>query len=273
MSASQQDSVVDVIVVGAGGRLGALVVDAARTSSGHRLVGTVRRTAPENADRLPEPCFTDVVDALAGRPASTGRVVVIDLATAGSTDRIAAACAAAGAAYVCATTGLRAEDQAALQAASTSTPVLVAANLSPGAHLVALFAEQAARALPETDIEVVEIHHRHKKDAPSGTALMLAQAAAAGRSTSSQGSPHFVHARDGHAPRQPGDIGVVAVRGGDVVGEHTVSYFGDGERVELVHKVSDRRIFAQGALLAASYVTHAAPGRHEMRDVLRARMG
>ena len=124
--------------------------------------------------------------------------------------------------------------------------------------------------MADADAEVVEIHHRKKKDAPSGTALMLAEAITAGRAASTS---RMVRSRDGDdCLRQPGDIGIVAVRGGDVVGEHTVSFFAEGERVELVHKVSDRRIFASGALDAASWLVTRGPGRYGMPDVLKSRL-
>ena len=172
--------------------------------------------------------------------------------------------------YVCATTGMQDEDNVALDIASNTIPVLVASNLSPGAHLVALLTQQAAQVMLDADAEVVEIHHRKKKDAPSGTALMLAEAIVAGRSASTS---RMVRSRDGgDCTREAGDIGIVAVRGGDVVGEHTVSFFAEGERVELVHKVSDRRIFATGAIDAASWIVKQAPGRYGMPDVLKSRL-
>lgn len=256
-----------VVVIGARGRLGRLVLDEIQARVGVVLVGAVNRSG------LVSDGGVVVVDRDAGavlarcaRPG--GGVVVVDVATAGATAAHAAACATAGVPYLCATTGLTDTDRAAIAAASTSIPVLVAANLSPGAHLVALLSAQAARAMADADAEIVEVHHRKKKDAPSGTALMLADAVASGRSFDQR----RVLAREGEALRQPGDIGVVAVRGGDVVGEHTVTFFVDGERVELAHKVSDRRIFARGALDAATFLVGKGPGRYEMRDVLAARL-
>lgn len=257
-----------VVVIGARGRLGRLVLDEIQARTGVVLVGAVNRSGVFSdggsvvVDRDPA-----VVLARCRRP--SGGLVVVDVATAGATAAHAAACASAGVPYVCATTGLADADRAALDDAAAAVPVLVAANLSPGAHLVALLATQAARAMADADAEIVEVHHRKKKDAPSGTALMLADAVAAGRS----GVQRRVLAREGEALRQPGDIGVVAVRGGDVVGEHTITFFVDGERVELSHKVSDRRIFARGALDAAAFLVGKAPGRYAMRDVLAARLG
>lgn len=256
-----------IVVVGARGRLGRLVLDEIQARIGVVLVGAVNRSG----------LFSDggsvVVDrdlgaVLARCRRPDGGLVVVDVATAGATAAHAAACAEAGVPYVCATTGMSDADRAAIAAAAAAIPVLVAANLSPGAHLVALLATQVGRAMAEADAEIVEVHHRNKKDAPSGTALMWADAVAAGRS----GAQRRVLSRTGEALRQPGDIGILAVRGGDVVGEHTVTFFVDGERVELAHKVSDRRIFARGALDAAAFLVGKAPGRYEMRDVLAARL-
>jgi 4-hydroxy-tetrahydrodipicolinate reductase len=240
-----------LVVIGGRGRLGALIVDAA-TAAGRAVVVVGRGD--------------DVFGAVRGAAA------VVDVATAGATGVHVDAAAAAGVPVVVATTGLKDVDHAAIAAAATRVPILVAANLSPGAHLVALLAQTAATVLGEADVEIVEVHHNKKKDAPSGTALMLADAVKDARTARGQRA-HIVRSRDGDAPRVAGDIGVVAVRGGDVVGEHTVSLFGDGERVELVHKVSSRAIFARGALWAADFLVGKAPGRYQMTDVLKARLG
>ena len=240
-----------LVVIGARGRLGSLVCAAARAAG--LDVQEVGR-----ADDLAEVLSSCGVGAVA-----------VDVALPGQVDARVAACAKAGVPVVVATTGLSAAELAALDEAAAAIPVLQAANLSPGAHLAALLSTMAARAMPDADVEVVEVHHRKKKDAPSGTALMLVRAVEEGRGP----APRIVKARDGDAPRQPGDIGVVAVRGGDVVGEHTVTFFVDGERVEVVHKVGDRGIFARGALLAARFLVGRGPGRVTMQDVLRARVG
>jgi 4-hydroxy-tetrahydrodipicolinate reductase len=148
--------------------------------------------------------------------------------------------------------------------------------MSLGVQVLAHVLREALALLGDGfDIEVIEAHHREKKDAPSGTALMLADAVADGRADQCAArnlGQRRVHARDGLSPRLPGDIGVVAVRGGDVVGEHTVSFFVEGERVELIHKVSDRRIFARGALDAAAFLVGRPAGRYQMMDVLSARL-
>lgn len=259
-------SVLGIVVVGARGRLGRLVLDEIQARTGVMLRGAVNRSGLTSDDGAAVVVGRDLASVIAQcrqRP-----LVVVDVATAGATAAHARACAEAGVPYVCATTGLSVEDKVAIDAAARAVPVLVAANLSPGAHLIALLATQAAKVMADADAEIVEVHHRKKKDAPSGTALMLADAVAAGR----RGNQRRVVARDGDAPRQQGDIGVVAVRGGDVVGEHTITFFVDGERVELAHKVSDRSIFARGALDAAAFLVGKGPGRLEMRDVLAARL-
>ena len=240
-----------LVVIGAKGRLGSLVTDAAR-GAGVSVVGVGRGD--------------DLAAALVGADA------VVDVSTPGSTAKTVAACAAAGVPVLIGTTGLSTDDKDAVDAAARDVAVIVAANLSPGAHLVALLAGQAAKAMADADVEIVEVHHKKKKDAPSGTALMLASSVEKARTQLGKRS-RIVKAREGEALRQDGDIGVVAVRGGDVVGEHTVSFFVDGERVELVHKVSDRGIFARGALLAARFLAGRPAGRYQMTDVLAAAMG
>jgi 4-hydroxy-tetrahydrodipicolinate reductase len=233
----------NIVVVGARGRLGSLIMQEAHAAS-------IAAVAIGRGDDL--------------NRALIGGVVVIDVTSAGATSAHAALCARKAAPLVVATTGLSDDDSMALDRAARHVPVLVAANLSVSAHVAAKLVRQAATHFPASDIEVVEVHHSKKKDAPSGTALMLAAAAADGR-----GAPHtFVSARAGQAPRQAGDIGVTAVRGGDVVGEHTVMFLGAGERLEVVHKVTDRGVFARGALAAARFVAGRAPGRYAMADLV-----
>jgi 4-hydroxy-tetrahydrodipicolinate reductase len=168
-------------------------------------------------------------------------------------------------ALVSGTTGLSAEQQAALDEQARQAPVLWAANFSVGVTLLLELVKQATRALPEADVEIVETHHRHKKDAPSGTALALAQAVAAGRAE----APVLVHGREGIVGERPrGPIGMHALRGGDVVGEHTVWLLAEGERIELGHHASSRTTFAAGAVRAARFVAGRPAGRYELREVL-----
>ena len=238
---------IEVVVVGAAGRLGSLVcIEAARDARFH-----VKAKVGRN-------------ESLASMLA--GAAVVVDVATAGSTAVRAAACVAAGVPLVVATTGMSADDDRALADAARTIPVLVAANLSVSAHLAAALVEDASARWPGADVEVIEVHHNKKKDAPSGTALMFARAAAAGRNVDPAAS--IKRGRDGASLRVPGEIGVVAVRGGDVVGEHSVFFLGDGERIEIVHRVSDRVVFARGALAAAAFLVGKPAGRYSMGDVL-----
>jgi 4-hydroxy-tetrahydrodipicolinate reductase len=245
-----------LVVVGARGRLGASIVAAARTQG--LEVDEVGR-----GDDLAALCARGESWS-STRPLSS-TTVVVDAALPEAIATRVKTYATAGVAVVIATTGMTAEGQAAIDQAAEHIPLLQSANLSPGAHWVAYLATLSAQAMPSADVEIVEVHHRKKKDAPSGTALMLANSVDEGRGISSR----LVLSREGVAPRLPGDIGIVAVRGGDVVGEHMVTFFVDGERVELCHKVSDRSVFATGALLAARFLAGRAPGKVTMQDVLR----
>jgi 4-hydroxy-tetrahydrodipicolinate reductase len=171
-------------------------------------------------------------------------------------------------AAVIGTTGLGPEDEAAIAALAKVAPVVVAPNFSLGVNLLLGLVQQAARALgTEWDAEVVETHHKAKRDAPSGTALRIAQAIAAGHGADYDKVKR--HTRDGDVgPRPRGEIGVASVRGGDVVGEHTAYFFGPGERIEISHRATSRAIFALGALRAAAWVVGKPPGQYDMLDVL-----
>ncbi len=178
--------------------------------------------------------------------------------------------AEAGMPYVIGTTGLTAEEQAAVDAAARRIPVVQSGNYSLGVNLLLELVRRAASVLgPEYDVEVVEMHHRHKKDAPSGTALMLAKSAAEGRGASLEACA--VYGRKGDVGERPcGEIAIHALRGGSVVGDHTVMFAGELERVELAHKAQDRAAFAAGALRALAWAKGKAPGLYTMRDVLGA---
>jgi len=179
-----------------------------------------------------------------------------------------AAMHAGGVAAVVGTTGLDPATVSELDRLAARAPVLVAANFSLGVNLVIALAETAARALgPEFDFEVMELHHRHKRDAPSGTALALAAALAAGRGQAL--ADVLRTARSGEVgPRPDGEIGVVALRGGEIAGEHTALLIGDSERIELTHRAGSRDLFAAGALRAATWLAGRPPGHYAMRDVL-----
>jgi 4-hydroxy-tetrahydrodipicolinate reductase len=181
----------------------------------------------------------------------------------------AAALAAAGTAWVLGTSGLSAADEAAVDAAATRIPIVYAANFSAGVTLVLALAERMAATLPaaQYDAEILEMHHRQKVDAPSGTALALGRAVAAGRGVDL--AAVMQSGRDGHTgPRETGAIGFAALRGGQVVGEHSLLFAGADEQIILTHKAFDRRTFASGAVRAALWVAGRPPGLYGMKDVL-----
>jgi 4-hydroxy-tetrahydrodipicolinate reductase len=170
--------------------------------------------------------------------------------------------------HVLGTTGFSKEDEEAIFAASRHARIVKSGNMSLGVNLLAALVRKAAQSLgPDFDIEVVEMHHRHKVDAPSGTALMLGKAAADGRMIALE--DHSVRIRDGHTgPRNSGDIGFATLRGGDVIGDHTVIFAGGGERIELTHRATDRQLFARGAVQAALWAESQQPGLYSMNDIL-----
>ncbi|CAG1010108.1 4-hydroxy-tetrahydrodipicolinate reductase [Burkholderiales bacterium] len=264
-----------IAIAGAGGRMG------------QALIATVL-AAPD----LALAAALDVPDAAScGRDAGTpmGRAtgitvgtdvdaalaladVLVDFTRPEGTVMHAAACARRGVALVAGTTGLTPADREALALHARTVPIVHSANMSVGVNVLADLVERAARALGAGyDIEVVEMHHRHKVDAPSGTAFMLGEAAAAGAGVDL--ATHAVYAREGvTGPRRQGTIGFATMRGGDVVGEHTVVFAGTGERVEIAHRATSRQMFADGALRAARFVhalrAQGAAGLHDMRAVL-----
>ncbi len=193
---------------------------------------------------------------------------VLDFTSPASTLAFAALAAQARIVHVIGTTGLSEADLARIEAAARHATIVKAGNMSLGVNLLTVLTERVAEALgPEFDIEILEMHHRHKRDAPSGTALMLGEAAARGRDVSLKDKS--VRTRDGEiGPRREGDIGFATLRGGDVVGEHRVIFAGPGERIELAHIASDREIFARGAVRAALWARGKPPGLYSMRDVL-----
>jgi 4-hydroxy-tetrahydrodipicolinate reductase len=193
---------------------------------------------------------------------------VLDFTTPASTVAYAGLAAQARIVHVIGTTGFSEDDLAKIEAAARHATIVKAGNMSMGVNLLAALTARVAEALgPEFDIEILEMHHRHKRDAPSGTSLMLGAAAAKARGVSL--AERAVRTRDGETgPRGEGDIGFAALRGGDVVGEHRVIFAGPGERLELAHIASDRSIFARGAVKAALWARGKSPGLYSMADVL-----
>ena len=238
-----------VLVVGAAGRMGRAVIEAAAGRSDVAIAGAVDKG--DYAEALIDACD-----------------VYVDFSTPQATREVARLAATKQRAAVIGTTGLGADDEAALAALAKVAPVVVAANFSLGVNVVLGLARQVAHILgPDWDAEIVETHHNKKRDAPSGTALAIARSIAAGRGVDYDAVKR--HARDGDVgPRPRGEIGVMSLRGGDVVGEHVATFYGAGERIELGHRATSRSIFAVGALRAAAWVVGKPPGRYTMLDVL-----
>ncbi len=247
-------------IIGIAGRMGRLLADET-VAAGHALSGGIGRP------RAPTP---------AGSPADVQALaaisdVVIDFTVASTAQAHAAALAAAGTPWVLGTSGLMQADEAAVALAARTIPVVYSANFSPGVTLLLELAARMAAALPPDayDAEIVEMHHRQKVDAPSGTAVMMGRAVAAARGTALQDV--MDSGRDGHTgARKPGAIGFAALRGGQVVGEHTLIFAGASEHVSLTHRAFDRRVFATGAVRAAGWVIGRPPGLYGMKDVMAA---
>jgi 4-hydroxy-tetrahydrodipicolinate reductase len=258
-------------VVGVAGRMGAQLVKAIHDMPGLRLAAaTARPGGPaigKDAGSMAGlgPCGVAVTGDL--RSALAGIDVVIDFSRADAVGATADACAAAGVALMVGTTGLDAVTKERLDASAARIPVLVSANTSLALNVLLDLVERAAGALPAGyDIEIFEAHHRHKVDAPSGTALVLGEAAARGRGERLPLRPNITGAQMG--ARAIGGIGFSVVRGGDVVGEHDVRFLGVGEQLRLTHVATDRAIFARGAVAAAAWLVGRQPGRYRMADFL-----
>ncbi len=265
-------SKINVVVTGASGRMGQMLIREIIAGDRLQLVGAVERAGNAWLGR-------DVGAAMGG--ADLGVTVsddalaafaqaqaVIDFTTPEATVAFASLAAQARAVHVIGTTGMQAEHYAKLDAAARHAVIVQAGNMSLGVNLLTRLTQKVAAALDaDWDIEVVEAHHRRKVDAPSGTALMLGQAAAAGRGIDL--ADHSDSGRDGiTGARTRGNIGFSAIRGGDIVGEHDVIFAADGERIILRHIATDRAIFARGALRAAIWGQGKKPGRYDMMDVL-----
>lgn len=209
-------------------------------------------------------CGVKLTDELAN---AINADVVIDFSAPAVTSELIELCAKHGVPLVSGTTGLEQSHHQALNAAAERIALLWAPNMSVGVSLLCQLVAQATLVLgDEYDIEIVETHHRHKKDAPSGTALRLADVAA--QASGGQLDQRLQHGRQGLQPRQSREIGIHAVRGGDVVGDHTVLFACEGERIELVHRASSRRTFSRGAVRAATWLIGRPCGRYQMQDVL-----
>ena len=265
---------IKIAIPGAAGRMGQMIIREIAASDDLVLVGATDRPGSEaigvDSGTLAGTGANGVL--ISDEPASlfAGADVVIDFTSPAASVAHAGMAAAGDVALVIGTTGMTGSDEESLAKAGTTIPLVYCANTSVGVTLLGRLVEQVAAQLVEGwDIEIVETHHHHKVDAPSGTALALGEAAARGRGVKLAEVSDMV--REGQTgARRPGDIGFAVMRGGDVTGEHSVIFFGESERVEITHKATDRAIFARGALRAARFAAAAKAGFYNMEDVLNA---
>ncbi|WP_047541497.1 4-hydroxy-tetrahydrodipicolinate reductase [Methylotenera versatilis] len=263
-----------IVIAGVTGRMGHALLEGVFADHELQLHGALDRASSPQIGRDAGEQFgqntgvkiTSDIDA-----ALKGADVLIDFTRPEATLQYLEACKKANVKHVIGTTGFTAEEKLTIDAAAKNIAIVFAPNMSVGVTLLINLVEQAAKILNDGyDIEVVEMHHRHKVDAPSGTALRLGEAAAQGLGKELKDCA--VYAREGvTGEREAGTIGFSTLRGGDVVGDHTVVLAGVGERVELTHKASSRATFAQGALRAAKYLGAKSSGLYDMRDVLSLR--
>jgi 4-hydroxy-tetrahydrodipicolinate reductase len=261
------------VITGITGRMGSTLLRLARDAEDLRVVGATERAGSAAvgldaglAARLGA-LEVQVVDELAKALDAAKADVVIDFTSAEVSVAHAKECAARGVALVVGSTGFTPELTAELAASAKAIPVVAAPNMSVGVNVVIRMAAELARVLgPGFDVEVLEAHHKMKKDAPSGTALRLAEVLAGALGRSNEDLAFARHGLVGARPAR--EIGVQTLRGGDVVGEHTVFFFGEGERIELTHRATSRDQFGLGALRAARWVAGRAPGLYDMADVL-----
>jgi 4-hydroxy-tetrahydrodipicolinate reductase len=261
-----------LVVTGAAGRMGKMLVKTIVETKGVVLVGALEREgaaalgadagALAGCDKLGVPIGADPLAAVLHADG------IVDFSSPAASVEFAALAAQARIVHVIGTTGLSEEDLTRIGAAARHAAIVRSGNMSLGVSLLATLTRKVAEALGEDfDIEIVEMHHRMKVDAPSGTALLLGEAAAEGRGVPLK--DHASRARDGlTGARRAGDIGFAALRGGTVIGDHSVIFAGQGERVELKHVAEDRAVFARGALRAALWARERKPGLYSMADVL-----
>jgi 4-hydroxy-tetrahydrodipicolinate reductase len=260
-----------LVVAGAGGRMGRTLIKAIADTKGLALAGAIEQAGPligQDAGVLAGLGDNGIKLATDAAPLLANADGILDFTIPKATVELAGLAAKAGVVHVIGTTGLSAEEEAKIKDAAKSAIIVKSGNMSLGVNLLAALVRQVAKALDEDfDIEIVEMHHNRKIDAPSGTALLLGRAAAEGRGIDLD--KRSARGRDGHTgARKAGDIGFAALRGGTVVGEHQVIFAGTAERLELVHRAEDRMIFARGALKAALWARGKKPGLYSMADVL-----
>lgn len=262
-----------LVVVGAGGRMGKALIRAINENTHTVLSGAVvREGSPligQDAGELAGTGKNGVIISADPLPVFAEAEGVLDFTTPASSLIYAALAAQARIVHVIGTTGCSADDEEKILAAARHATIIKSGNMSLGVNLLSALVEQAARALGPAafDIEILEMHHKHKVDAPSGTALLLGDAAATGRGITL--SDHSTRTRDGHTgPREDGTIGFATLRGGSVIGDHSVIFAGQSERMTFSHQAQDRSVFAQGAVSAAQWGRGKKPGLYSMRNVL-----
>ncbi len=272
MSKQQDNKTINIGVIGAGGRMGRMLIEAVQNNPQTTLIAAIERQG------------SSLVGADAGEVAAIGRLdvkivddlvsvidnidVLIDFSLPDATEQNMQTCAEHKVAMVIGTTGFNEQQEQVLFEASKHIPIVYAGNYSTGVNLSLKLLAMAAKAFGnEADVEVIEAHHKHKIDAPSGTAYMMAEAVAEARGQDLKDVA--VYGREGQTgARKQGDIGIHAIRGGEIIGDHTVMFIADGEVVEITHRARARMTFAAGAVRATTWVIQQQAGQYNMQDVL-----
>lgn len=267
-----------LVVVGAAGRMGISLIRAINDTHGAELFGAIERAGSDalgkDAGELAGCGKLDVEITDDPLPVFAEAEGVVDFTIPAASIEFATLAAQARIVHVIGTTGWTVEDEAKIAAAARHATIVKSGNMSLGVNLLAALVEQAARALgpDDFDIEVLEMHHKHKIDAPSGTALLLGEAAALGRDIDLENNA--VKSREGiTGARENGTIGFATLRGGSIIGEHSVMFAGAGEIIEISHRATDRALFARGAIKAALWAEDKKPGLYSMKDVLGLKKG
>ncbi len=260
----------NIAIAGSSGRMGRALLEALARAPDMQLTAALDRTGSpflgkDAGELIGTPCGIKITDDMA---ALRGSETLIDFTRPEGTLLHLAACWKEGVGMVIGTTGFLPEQKGELKAAAMDIPIVLAPNMSVGVNMTLKLLELAARVLSEGyDIEIIEAHHRHKVDAPSGTALQMGEVLA--KAIGKELGEIAVYSREGNTgERVPGTIGFATVRGGDIVGDHTVMFAGTGERIEIAHKASSRATFAEGALRAARFLRNRKSGLFDMQDVL-----
>ncbi|MCD6380232.1 4-hydroxy-tetrahydrodipicolinate reductase [bacterium] len=252
---------INTVICGALGKMGSDIAEEILSSNEYRLSGAIETPEhQEQGNNLGEITITSRLEDIISQAD-----VIIDFTTPGASLSHIKICALAGKPAVVGTTGFTSSQRQEIEKASEKIPLLVSPNMSSGINLMFRVVADVARSLSNFDIEITEIHHNRKKDAPSGTAARIAEKIMKVRKES-----HIVYGREGTTgPRKKNEIGIHSLRGGDVIGEHTVIFAGDGERFEITHRAHSRRAFVHGALAAAKYIITKPPGLYSMEDLLK----